>query len=78
MDENPYVENEAYDETEAVIEAVRRMTPEQFDAAMARDQDGYDTRERKHRTCRRCGQGGYAGDYPFSTYGGNLCDDCWE
>lgn len=27
--------------------------------------------------CRRCGQTGYTGEYPFSTYpAGGVCDDC--
>lgn len=27
--------------------------------------------------CRRCGQSGYPGQYPFSTIaGGDICDDC--
>jgi len=34
-------------------------------------------RTEKPITCRRCRQTGYAGEYPFSTLGGeNLCDDC--
>jgi len=33
-----------------------------------------DTRPLK--TCRGCGQTGYAHDYPFSTMGGSICDDC--
>ncbi len=32
---------------------------------------------RKYMRCRECGQGGYVGEYPFSTYpAGGRCDDC--
>lgn len=32
---------------------------------------------RKHLVCKRCGQGGYTGEYPFSTLpGSGICDDC--
>jgi hypothetical protein len=36
---------------------------------------------RPRLTCRHCGQGGYAGAYPFSTYAAGdppACDDCGE
>ena len=34
--------------------------------------------QQKYMTCRKCGQGGYTGEYPFSTCpGSGLCDDCF-
>ena len=33
---------------------------------------------RKYMSCRRCHQGGYVGDHPFSTCpSSGLCDDCF-
>ena len=33
--------------------------------------------DRPYLSCRRCGQGGYAGAYPFSTLASSgICDDC--
>ena len=32
---------------------------------------------RQHLICKRCGQGGYVGEYPFSTLAASgICDDC--
>ncbi len=34
-------------------------------------------KDRQYMRCRACGQGGYVGDYPFSTNpSSGLCDDC--
>lgn len=77
MDENPYAENAAYYATRDTIRALESMTDEEFETVNATDRDGYDNRQSKYRICRSCGQSGYAGQYPFSTLGGEpTCDDC--
>lgn len=75
--DNAYRENDDYHTTKTAIEALARMTEEEYETINATDRDGYDTRNRKHRVCSDCGQSGYEGAYPFSTIvGGNICDDC--
>ena len=33
--------------------------------------------EQRRLRCKRCGQSGYSGEYPFSTNpASNICDDC--
>lgn len=52
-------------------------SPELQEAFVAMDSDGYDTRKTNYISCSCCGQGGYAGSYPFSTISyGEVCDDC--
>ncbi len=68
-------EEDAYQTTKAVMEALRRGVPaEDIEAALA----GVPApKGRELIRCRSCGQAGYAGSYPFSTLGGaDLCDDC--
>lgn len=36
------------------------------------------TKAKKYIRCKKCGQGGHAGSYPFSTcYSSGICDDCF-
>lgn len=74
---NPYAEDAAYHDLSRTIHALERMTDEERATYMAQDDAGYDTRDDGYRVCRVCHQSGYAGEYPFSTLGGDpLCDDC--
>ena len=54
------------DETMALIEA-ERLQPSRPRPRPSQE----------YMVCRRCGQGGYTGEYPFSTVASlRICDDC--
>jgi hypothetical protein len=66
-------------DVDPVEETLARLEAAEIQAAHLAPLDHGD---RERLTCRRCGEEGYWGEYPFSTYGHlvrggtGICDDC--